>query len=66
MFAVSVVPQWRGRGLGTMLVDAGMQMAVESGCRFIYLDVEPQSPAIKLYRRLGLTALWRRVTYSLT
>jgi ribosomal protein S18 acetylase RimI-like enzyme len=52
----------RGKGLGEALVNAAIERARERGCRRIELDAnEGNTPAIKLYERLGFNSYSERL-----
>lgn len=45
---------WRGRGIGTSLLDAGIAWARTAGAHKVALEVWPHNePALRLYRRAG-------------
>jgi len=54
--AVGVVPEHRGRGVGTELLYRVLEMAREH-CSDIILTVREDSPAIRLYERVGFRIL---------
>lgn len=49
---LAVIPQWRGRGVGTALMAALLQ---HTDARFeqVSLSCDPNNPAMRLYQRLG-------------
>ncbi len=49
---VALLPEWRGRGTGTALMQAVMAQAREAG-KAVSIAVEKYNPAQRLYRRLG-------------
>lgn len=51
--SVGVEPDWRGRGVGTRLIEALLHAAGAAGVTAVSLSVEPQNPALRLYERLG-------------
>ena len=51
--AMAVLPQWRGRGLGTRLLDGLLVQAREKGLETLSLSVEHDNPARRLYERAG-------------
>jgi ribosomal protein S18 acetylase RimI-like enzyme len=56
LFAVEVVPEHRGDGLGEVVSAAALRAAGQRGGRRTYLQVSTDnSPAIRLYERLGYT-----------
>ena len=48
-----VLREFRGRGVARALLAAVEQQAKKNGIRLLVLDTEADSPAAKLYRRLG-------------
>ena len=60
--ALAVAQEWRGRGVGTALFQAGIASARERGCHKLCLSVFPHNiGAIALYRKLGFVEEGRRV-----
>jgi len=51
--AVGVVGRFRGRGVGATLLGELIARAVDAGLPGLSLSVEPDNPALRLYRRLG-------------
>lgn len=51
--AVSVLPDHRGRGLGTALLSVLIERCSELGCPALSLSVQRSNPAARLYERLG-------------
>jgi mycothiol synthase len=61
---VGVVPEWRGRGLGTALVAEVLRRAQAGGAQAIMLDVNVNNPgAARVYARLGFAAAGQRARY---
>lgn len=50
--SIAVVPEKRGMGVGTVLIDALLRYAAER-IKTISLSVDPRNPAIRLYKRFG-------------
>jgi len=50
--SIAVVPEKRGMGVGTALIDALLQYAA-GRIKAISLSVDPGNPAIRLYKRFG-------------
>jgi predicted GNAT family N-acyltransferase len=51
---VAVLPPWRGRGVGSALMQRLLQIAAGQGLQEVHLDA--QIGAIAFYQRLGFTA----------
>jgi ribosomal protein S18 acetylase RimI-like enzyme len=51
--SIAIVPNKRGSGLGSELLDALLEQAREDGYEAISLSVEKDSPAVGLYERHG-------------
>lgn len=49
---LAVMPQWRGRGVGTALMDALLRY-VDVRYEQVSLSCDPNNPAMRLYQRLG-------------
>lgn len=63
LMEVALVPESRGRGVGTALVRALVTEARERGVR-LTLHVEPDNPAQRLYARLGFRRVETRGIYD--
>ena len=57
--SVGVVPEHRGRGVGTELLDALVDNAQREGLHALSLSVEEDNPALRLYERLGFRGVGR-------
>ncbi len=51
--SIGVVQQWRGRGVGTQLLDALIAQARDAGLTTFSLSVEQDNEARRLYERCG-------------
>jgi len=51
--SIGVAPESRGRGIGTRVLEALVEVAREGGYRAISLSVETDNPARRLYERAG-------------
>jgi RimJ/RimL family protein N-acetyltransferase len=59
-----VASDWRGRGVGTALVEAAIEWARARGLHKLSLGVFPQNDAaVALYRKLGFVEEGRRVRH---
>ena len=62
---VGVIPQWRGRGLATMLIMRACDMFKKAGLSAALLDVNVNNPdALRLYRTLGFAPQAMRACYT--
>jgi ribosomal protein S18 acetylase RimI-like enzyme len=52
MIDIALLPQWRGRGTGTALIEAALAEAAAAG-QAVSIMVEKFNPALRLYKRLG-------------
>ena len=67
--SIALLPEWRGRGIGSRLLIRLLEMAKEMGITAISLSVSEGNPARRLYERAGfrvikvagdsLTMLWK-------
>ena len=55
--SIGVVPEARGRGIGSALLDALLALAQQQGHRAVSLSVDRENPAIRLYERKGFRAV---------
>lgn len=53
---IAIVPDWRGRGVGTRLMD---ELLTRTASRFpaVSLSCDPANPAMRIYERLGFVAV---------
>lgn len=58
--AVSVKPEYRGKGIGTALLRELLTRLTEAGFPRVSLAVEKINPAVRLYRRLGFSVAGER------
>lgn len=64
LYSLAAAPAARGRGVGTSLVQAGAQCAIERGCSRLRLEVRASNrPAISLYERTGFHTVDRLPGY---
>ncbi len=61
---IAVCEEHRGCGVGGFLLESGLVEAQRRGVTRAHLDVRPSnSPALRLYRRVGFAEVGRRVRY---
>jgi ribosomal protein S18 acetylase RimI-like enzyme len=51
--AISMLPEWRGQGVGSRIMERLFGILAESGYRRTSLSVQKDNPAVRFYRRLG-------------
>jgi [ribosomal protein S18]-alanine N-acetyltransferase len=64
LLSIAVDPRWRGKGVGRALMEAVFADLMLSPARRMFLEVdESNGPAVRLYRRLGFSAVSTRRGY---
>jgi len=64
---IFVLPEYRGRGIGTAMLRKIAGIAVERGCgRFEWACLDWNTPAIEFYRSLGAEPMSEWTTYRLS
>ncbi len=64
VMSVAVLPEYRGRGVGTKLFGELLKNCKERGANALTLEVRPSNTAaIKLYESFGLKSVGRRKKY---
>lgn len=59
-----VAPSWQRRGLGGILLEHVVRLALAHRCESIFLEVRPSNrDAIRLYQRSGFTVIGKRPGY---
>ncbi|MED3553118.1 GNAT family N-acetyltransferase [Cytobacillus praedii] len=53
VLSMAVVPEYRGKGVGTLLLNEMLRIAKDSGFFSLSLSVDPKNPALHLYERHG-------------
>jgi ribosomal protein S18 acetylase RimI-like enzyme len=51
--AISILPEYRGQGIGTMLMNSLFELLRERGYKRTSLSVQQDNPAVRFYKRLG-------------
>ena len=57
--SINVHQQWRGKGVGSQLLELIVNKAQDLGCRSISLSVEDGNPARRLYEKFGFISIGR-------
>ena len=60
--AISLLPEYRGQGTGTRLLNGLLHLLWENGYRRASLSVQKENPALRLYRRTGFHILAEKGT----
>ena len=61
---IAVAPEWRCRGIATVLMEKSLELADAKGCSVAYLEMRPaNTAALMLYRKLGFRVIGRRANY---
>jgi len=55
--AIAVVPTWRGRGVGTQLLETLLDHLTAVGYQSVSLSVQKANPAVHLYKRFGFVTV---------
>jgi ribosomal protein S18 acetylase RimI-like enzyme len=53
VLSMAVLPEYRGQGIGTLLLNEMIRKAMDSGFISLSLSVDPNNPALRLYERQG-------------
>lgn len=53
ILGIAMLPNTRGKGVGTLLLEEAFKEAKAIGFKKISLSVDPQNPALRLYERFG-------------
>ena len=55
--AISLLPEYRGKGIGTALMQSMQEIVSKQGYKGISLSVQKQNYATKMYRKLGFNTI---------
>lgn len=58
--AISLLPEYRGLGIGAQLLNALLLLLQENGCRRASLSVQKENSALRLYQRTGFRIVAER------
>jgi [ribosomal protein S18]-alanine N-acetyltransferase len=53
ILGIAMLPEYRGKGIGTILLEGIFKEAKALGYQHISLSVDPNNPALRLYERFG-------------
>jgi len=62
--AISVLPDWRGKGVGSEMMKNLFELLCERGYRQTSLSVQKDNPAVRLYERLGYKITGERIDHA--
>ncbi len=62
--AISILPGFRGYGIGTKLMQKLFRVLRENGCKQTSLSVQKDNPAVRFYRRLGYEMSGERLDHA--
>ena len=60
--AISLLPEYRGQGTGTQLLNGLLRLLRENGYQRASLSVQKENPALRLYQRAGFRIVAERGT----
>lgn len=60
--AISLLPEYRGQGIGTKLLNDLLSLLCEKGFRQVSLSVQKKNPAVRLYKKAGFQILEEKGT----
>lgn len=63
IYSVAVSEKYRGKGIGTKLLEAAEKFALDSGLDVIQLEVRCNSRAVELYQRRGYSVKKIKIKY---
>lgn len=53
VLSMALLPEYRGKGIGTILFNEMIRKAMDAGFNSLSLSVDPKNPALRLYERQG-------------
>ena len=62
--AISVLPDWRGQGIGSKMMEALFGLLRERGYKQTSLSVQKNNPALRLYKRLGYKITGEKIDHA--
>ena len=63
LLLIAVLPEYRMRGLGQVLIDRLFEAAATRGATRIFLEMRKGNPAVHLYRKVGFVPVGERPNY---
>jgi len=62
--AISVLPNWRGKGIGSKIMKGLFELLRERGYQQTSLSVQKDNPAVHFYERLGYEIIGEKTDYA--
>ena len=62
--AISVLPNWRGQGIGSKLMKSLFKLLHERGYQQTSLSVQKNNPAVRFYERLGYKIIGEKTDHA--
>jgi ribosomal protein S18 acetylase RimI-like enzyme len=62
--AISVLPNWRGQGIGCEMMKSLFELLRERGYQQTSLSVQKDNPAVRFYERLGYKITGERIDHA--
>ena len=63
LLLIAVSPEYRGSGIGQILIELLFERAAARGVRRIFLEMRRGNPALHLYRKVGFEPIGERPNY---
>ncbi|MCL7414516.1 MAG: GNAT family N-acetyltransferase [ANME-2 cluster archaeon] len=63
IYSLIVGKAYRGKGIGTKLLEAAERYAISQGAEAVRLEVRCNSKALRLYQKLGYTVVEKKLNY---
>jgi ribosomal protein S18 acetylase RimI-like enzyme len=61
--AISVLPEYRGQGIGNMLMNSLFELLYKYGYKRTSLSVQKNNPAVQFYKRLGYKIVSEKIDH---
>ncbi|MEM9085398.1 MAG: GNAT family N-acetyltransferase [Pseudomonadota bacterium] len=63
LLLIAVLPEYRARGLGKILIDQLVEAASARGISKVFLEMRRGNPAVHLYQKVGFEPIGERLNY---